>query len=178
MAEHVRKAGGHDSYRLEQVFPRKIGFLSRRFVKFMIGDIVIREQTWKAAHLHGKTTGQPTWLYLFNFTSTFSPTPGQEQDIPFDFGNLLTFGLVSPEVQPGPDDKKMAEYMMAYFTNFAKTSNPKKPNNLDGSLPVWPAYKASRGHDAVAEETCGLKKKCISELASPPPTQKFNHRAF
>lgn len=163
---------------LDKYFPATSDSQANESSNLLIGDIVIREQTWEAADLHEKTTGQPTWLYIFNFTSEFSPMPGHGQDMPFDFGNLKPFGFTSANVQPGPDDKKMAEYMTTYFTNFAKTSNPNKPDNLGGSLPIWPAYKSSGGHSTVAEESCGPKKKCIFELASPPLTQTFDYGRF
>ena len=42
----------------------------------IIGDLVIAQQTWEAVHEHQKTSGQPSWLYTFNFTSEFSPVAG------------------------------------------------------------------------------------------------------
>ncbi|CAH0016099.1 unnamed protein product [Clonostachys rhizophaga] len=139
------------------------------------GDMVIRQQTWEAVHEHERTTGQPSWLYTFNFTSEFNPIPGHGQDMPYDFGTLRDFGLSTPGVKPGPDDAKMAMYIMTYLTNFAKSSDPNKPDNLRGTLPHWPSYSACEGTSECPRNTCGPHQGRIFELANPTSMQEFDY---
>ncbi|KAI1355925.1 alpha/beta-hydrolase [Xylaria sp. FL0043] len=140
-------------------------------------DLVIAEQTWEALHLHQKTTGQPSWLYLFNFTSAFNPIAGHGTDLPYIFGTLKPFGTAGDGI-PESSDKRMTNYMMTYYTNFAKTSNPNKPDNLKGYLPTWPAYEACQGHDTCSPGTCGPKQGCTFEFQDPPLKQKHDFSRF
>ncbi|KAI1269812.1 alpha/beta-hydrolase [Xylariaceae sp. FL1019] len=140
-------------------------------------DLVIAEQTWEALHLHQKMTHQPSWLYFFNFTSDFSPIAGHGTDLPYIFGTLKPFGTATHGL-PTASDRSMSSYMLTYYTNFAKTSNPNKPDNLNGTLPVWPAYEACEGKSICSRGTCGPKQRCTFELRDPPQKQEHDFSRF
>jgi para-nitrobenzyl esterase len=75
--------------------------------------------------------GEPTWLYHF----TRVP-PSKKQTIGAFHAAEISFVFDSHlrGMQLTDGDRKLTDYMVAYWTNFAKTGNP----NAEG-LPAWPA---------------------------------------
>jgi para-nitrobenzyl esterase len=75
--------------------------------------------------------GEPTWLYHF----TRVP-PSKQQTIGAFHAAEISFVFDSHlrGMQLTDGDRKLTDYMVAYWTNFAKTGNP----NAEG-LPAWPA---------------------------------------
>ncbi|KAH8893557.1 alpha/beta-hydrolase [Thozetella sp. PMI_491] len=163
---------------MEKYFPATTAIQANASSFLLIGDLVIRQQTWEAIHLHEKTTGQPSWLYLFNYTSDYSPIAGHGQDVPFEFGTLEPFALTAHGLLPGAADRTFSNYLMTYYTNFAKTSNPNMPDDLNGTLPAWPAYKSCEGNRTCEPGTCGPKQGCIFQLANNLSVQKFDYGRF
>jgi para-nitrobenzyl esterase len=99
-------------------------------------DSFIAFSTWKWLEAHRKTGEAPVYRYHFELPAPPSKYhPGSwafhSDDIEYVFGTLDT--------RPGsvwrPEDRKLSEQMMGYWTNFAKTGDP----NGEG-LPVWPKY--------------------------------------
>ena len=105
----------------------------------LIGDLIIREQTWEAADRQYRS-GEPVYVYYFTYTSPYSPIAAHTAEIPFVFGNLgpnpIFGGLSSPT--PSYADVVFSRTLMAYWTNFAKTGNPN-----GAGLPTWPAYQGT-----------------------------------
>ena len=100
------------------------------------GDTFIAFGTWKWIEAQTKTGEAPVYRYHFELPATPSTFhPGSfvfhSDDIEYVFGTLDT----RPGALIRPEDRKMSEEMMGYWTNFAKTGDPNGPG-----LPEWPRY--------------------------------------
>jgi para-nitrobenzyl esterase len=111
----------------EQALRSAIDFGSDSFIAF---------GTWKWIEAQRKTGDAPVYRYHFELAATPSKFhPGtfafHSDDIEYVFGTLDT----RPGWEVRPEDRKLSEQMMGYWTNFAKTGDP---NGV--SLPEWPKY--------------------------------------
>ena len=108
----------------------------------LIGDMVIREQTYTALELQRRTADLPPnslWAYQFKFSSAFTPNPVHTTELPYVFGNFVPNPAVSPvQGPPTAEDEAFSATLRKYWSNFAKTGNP----NGTG-VPKWPAYGGS-----------------------------------
>jgi para-nitrobenzyl esterase len=100
------------------------------------GDSFIAFSTWKWLEAHRKTGDSPVYRYHFELRSTPSKYHQgsfafHSDDIEYVFGTLDT----RPGAEWRPEDRKLSEEVMGYWTNFAKTGDP----NGQG-LPPWPKY--------------------------------------
>jgi para-nitrobenzyl esterase len=97
-------------------------------------DAFIAFGTWKWIAAHSKTGDAPVYRYHFELAAppskfhlgTFA---FHSDDIEYVFGALDT----RPGAVWRPEDRKLSEQMMNYWTNFAKTGDPNGPG-----LPEWP----------------------------------------
>jgi len=99
-------------------------------------DSFIALGTWRWLEAHRKTGESPVYRYHFELASPPSKFhPGSfafhSDDIEYVFGTLDT----RPDSVWRPEDRKLSEQMMGYWTNFAKTGDPNGPG-----LPEWPKY--------------------------------------
>jgi len=114
------------------------------------GDAFIAFGTWKwmeaarktgapadgASSVGSKSGDSPVYRYHFELRALPSKySPGtfafHSDDIEYVFGTLDT----RPGWTVRPEDRKLSDQMMSYWTNFARTGDPNGPG-----LPEWPKY--------------------------------------
>lgn len=99
------------------------------------GDLFIAFGTWRWIEAQVKTGEAPVYRYHFELaapTSKFHDSSAfHSDDIEYVFGTLDT----RPGAVWRPEDRKLSEEMMDYWTSFAKSGDPNRPG-----LPEWPRY--------------------------------------
>lgn len=99
-------------------------------------DSFIAFGTWKWLEAQRKTGQSPVYRYHFELAAPPSKFhPGEyafhSDDIEYVFGTLDT----RPGAVWRPEDRKLSDEMMDYWTNFAKKGNPN-----GAGVPNWPEY--------------------------------------
>jgi para-nitrobenzyl esterase len=99
-------------------------------------DQFIAMGTWRWLEAHLRSGESPVYRYHFELAATPSKYhPGtfafHSDDIEYVFGTLDT----RPGWNVRPEDRKLSDAMMTYWTNFAKSGDPN-----GGGLPPWPKY--------------------------------------
>jgi para-nitrobenzyl esterase len=119
-----------------RLYPGETGEQASRSAADYGGDSFIAFATWQWIEAHRKTGESPVFRYHFELAaplSKFHPVSVafHSDDIEYEFGTLDT----RPGAVWRPEDRKLSEQMMSYWTNFAKTGAPNGPG-----LPEWPKY--------------------------------------
>ena len=132
-------------------------------------DSFIALGTWKWLEAQNKTGQAPVYRYHFELAATPSKFhPGtfafHSDDIEYVFGTLDT----RPGWNVRPEDRKLSDAMMTYWTNFARTGDP----NGEG-LPQWPKLGADDAlihlNDPITAGPDTLRARYEFLLAGIPP---------
>jgi len=109
----------------------------------LASDKFIGYNTWKWIEAHTATGRSPVYRYLFDQivpTETGDPPandPGAAHATEIEY---VFHALDSRKLAWRPADRQVADLMVSYWTNFARTGNPN-----DAGVPDWPAWTSSGG---------------------------------
>lgn len=134
--EYAREQFGDRAAEFLQLYP---GSSDEEAVRSAIdygSDRFIAFGTWKWIEAQRKTGDSPVYRYHFELPAPPSKFhPGSyafhSDDIEYVFGTLDT----RPGAVWRPEDRRLSDEMMIYWTNFAKKGNPNGPG-----VPDWPPY--------------------------------------
>jgi para-nitrobenzyl esterase len=125
----------------EQAYPATSVDQATQSAQALIGDQVIKYQTWGWVTQQQKTGHSPVFVYHFEQTSAYNPVATHSTEVQYVFGNLPPNGSVfanlppSGSVMPSAQDLAVSDTMQSYWTNFARSANPN-----GAGLPQWPQY--------------------------------------
>lgn len=88
---------------------------------------------WSWAHLHAAATRQKTFYYRFAYSPAGHEGATHGAEMPYVFDHL---GLSSANWSE--TDRRLAQVMASYWTNFARTGDPN-----GAGLPDWPAFRST-----------------------------------
>ena len=139
--EHV--AAVHERYadyadKLLEVYPLVDGKVEK-VTRDLGRDAAFGWGTWMWGRLQNQTGKQPVYMYYFDQDPMY-PEGDRRYGHRSPHGQDVNF--VFQSLQPGnnPTDEALAQYMLKYWTNFAKYCNPNGEQN-DPQLPAWPLFK-------------------------------------
>jgi para-nitrobenzyl esterase len=133
----VREQFGDRADELLKLYPASNDEEAQRSAADIAGDQFIGYSTWKWMDVHARTGQAPLWRFRFEQAPPATPSRGayHSAEIEFVFG-----ALASKDLPWRPEDHKVSDLMMSYWSNFAKKANPN-----GAGLPAWPRYEAATG---------------------------------
>jgi para-nitrobenzyl esterase len=138
----AQKKFGDRADALLKLYPATTLEQAKQSASDLMRDQFIAFATWKWIEAQAATGESPVYRYLFTH---ILPPPADVRGAYHSAEIEFVFDvLANKDLKWSADDKKLAEMMADYWTNFAKTGNPNGPG-----LPVWPAFKASDGYQIM-----------------------------
>ena len=113
-----------------QAYPANSVDQATQSAQSLVGDLVIKYQTWGWITQQQKTGHSPVYAYNFGQVSAFNPIATHGTEVGYVFGHFAP-GPAAPSAQ----DLAVSDTMQSYWTNFARTGNPN-----GAGLPQWPQY--------------------------------------
>lgn len=107
---------------------------------------------WTAQRLVKKQTalGQPAFLYLFDHAYPAADNAGlhafHASELPYVFGTFDGTPPLWPKVPNTPQERKLSDALVGYWTSFARTGKPQ-----DANEPGWPAYDSTQSYMAFKD---------------------------
>ncbi len=102
----------------------------------------------------------PTWLYQF---TRVPPSPKQTLGAYHSSELTFVFDSHPPALKLPLSDRQLTDYMLTYWSNFARTGDPNS-----ASVPKWPAYSSSADEwlelDATPVAAVGLRAQKLDVL--------------
>jgi para-nitrobenzyl esterase len=127
-----------------KLYPTNNDEEAKRSAQELAGDQFIGFSTWKWIDIHRQTGASQVYRYMFDQAPPSSPSEESHgayhsAEIEFVFNNLDY-----KKLSWTPADRKLADLMSTYWTNFAKAGDPNGPQ-----VPNWPVYNSNTGFQVM-----------------------------
>lgn len=143
----VKAKFGNNADEFLKLYPAGTDSEAERSAQDFDGDQFTAYSTWKWIELHYKTGESPVYRYEFDkiLPLSMNADPGTKPAASHASEIEFVFNVLSSKNLPWKkDDYEVSELISAYWTNFAKTGNPNRPE-----LPFWPEYKNSTNYPVM-----------------------------
>ncbi|MGA2050078.1 MAG: carboxylesterase family protein [Terracidiphilus sp.] len=107
---------------------------------------------WTAQRLVRKQTalGQPSFLYFWDHGYPAADSAGlhafHASELPYVFGTFEGTPPLWPKIPPTPQEAKLSDAMIGYWTSFARAGKPQAANEPD-----WPAFGSTGSYMAFED---------------------------
>jgi para-nitrobenzyl esterase len=107
---------------------------------------------WTAQRLVRKQTalGQPSFLYFFDHGYPAADAAGlhgfHASELPYVFGTFDSTPPLWPKIPETPQERKLSDAMIGYWSSFARTGRPQAANEPD-----WPSFGSTGSYMAFEE---------------------------
>jgi para-nitrobenzyl esterase len=107
---------------------------------------------WTAERLVRKQAaiGQPSFLYYFSHSYPSADAAGltgfHAGEVPFVFGTIAATPPAWPAIPDAPDERRLSEAMLDYWTSFARNGKPSSANG-----PAWRPFGSARAYMEFAD---------------------------
>ena len=131
---------GEDADKFLSLYPAATDEQAVQSAGDLVSDRFIAFSTWRWLEAQVKTGEAPVYRYRLDLGSPgdkFHPAAAgafHSDDIEYVFGALDS----RQEIKVRPEDRELSDQIQIYWTNFARTGDPNKPETA--GLPKWPTY--------------------------------------
>jgi len=139
--QYVRDNFGKGADAIIAAYPHATDAEAGKASRDLMRESTFAWHTWAWAMLQTEKGKSKAYVYYYDHRTPQQPNgAGHGSEIGYVFGTIAAMPNLSatPPTPPRPEDDKLSELVMNYWTNFAKRFDPN-----GAALPQWPAFTSA-----------------------------------